>query len=195
MVLRSLGLASLVGLVAACSPRTDTQEDGGAGAPSVTTLPDGTSCAPAPADAPGAAAAWQRFLDWHAANAAVCGNTEKWPTYECWSRMADPRGVQAFTACMMADGCSSISNEDACIANPQNPAAGYQLSGAAAAWYQNVCIPKTVQCGFSDDNCAVFVPSVRPELRCAIVACVEGPCENFATCMKAVNTRFLTCSQ
>lgn len=195
MLRRSFHFAWLVGFVVACGPKDKVETDEDPGPPSTRTLPDGTSCAAAPADAPGAAAAWQRFLDWHAANAAACGNTEKWPTYECWSRMADPRGVQAFTACMMADGCSSISNEDACVANPQNPAAGYQLTGAAAAWYQNVCIPKTVQCGFSDDNCAVFVPTLRPELRCAIVDCIEGTCENFTACMKAVNARFLTCSQ
>lgn len=187
-------------LGAACGPQPDNgnaQASGGTGGTSSTRTkaPDGTSCAPAPADASGAAAAWQRFLDWHDANAVVCGNTETWPSYECWIRAADPRSVVAFTDCMMSDGCSSISNEDACVANPQNPGAGYQLNVAAQDWFQNVCIPKSVQCGFSNDNCGVFAPTLRPELRCAIVDCVEGSCANFAACMKAVNDRFLVCSK
>lgn len=203
---RVFAFALLLGLHCGCGPQSPDSGAGGAGGSTATPvggsgaasagkLPDGTSCAPAPADAPGAGAAWQRFLDWHATNAAVCGDTQQWPKYDCWVRAADPRSVQAFTSCMMADGCSSISNEDACVSNPQNPSAGYQLSGSALAWYQNVCIPKSVQCGFSNDNCGVFAPVLRPELRCAIADCIEGSCGNFNTCMKAVRERFLTCSQ
>ncbi|MGC4089272.1 MAG: hypothetical protein QM756_15575 [Polyangiaceae bacterium] len=155
--------------------------------------PDGSSCGPAPADAPGAAIAYQRFLDWYAVNAPTCGAGDVWPSYACFIRSVDPRQVAAFSECMMSDGCSSISNEDACIANPQAPAAGYQLSGAALAWYQNVCAPKSVTCGFSQDTCNVFYPTLRPEARCAVVACVEGACSDFAACMKSVNARFASC--
>jgi hypothetical protein len=169
-------------------------DSGEAGAPSVSSLPDGSSCKAAPADAPGAEAAWQRYLDWHAANAAACGNTEVLPTYDCFVRLADPRRISAFTACMMADGCNSISNEDACLANPDDPSAGFQLSGAAEDWYQNVCLPKQIQCGFSEDNCGVFSDVLRPELRCAIIACIEGPCSEFDHCMKNVRASFSVCS-
>ena len=183
-----------------CGPRPstdETQATGGAGGTSSSSakLPDGSSCAPAPEDAPGAAAAWQGFLNWHDANAAACGSTETWPSYECWTRAADPRSVPAFTACMMSNGCSSIGNSNACFANPANPAAGHQLSGAAADWYQNVCLPKSGQCGFSIDQCDIFVSTLRPELRCAIFDCIQGSCAKFTACMKAVNDRFLVCPE
>jgi len=208
-MLRRLSWFGLLGAMAfACGPyehrdeaakggtssSSSTGGAGGAGGRSTrVSLPDGTSCNPAPADAPGAATAWAQFLDWHAANAQVCGATDVWPSYQCFTRLADPRKIAAFTSCLMSDGCSSISNEDACLVNPSNPAAGLQLSGNAQLWFQNVCMPKSAQCGFSNDNCSVFSPTMRPELRCAIVDCVEGTCANFAACIQGVRDRFSIC--
>ncbi|MFZ5892277.1 MAG: hypothetical protein ACOY0T_14560 [Myxococcota bacterium] len=167
---------------------------GAGGALTITTLPDGTSCGPAPADAPGASYAWGSFLDWHDANYAVCGSNDKWFGYDCLVRIADPRRVSAFANCLMADGCSSIFNADACVANPENPALGYQLTGAANAWYQNVCVPRSVACGFSVAECNVFSPVLRPEMRCAFVECIQGPCENVTKCFQVVRSQFGTCS-
>lgn len=189
----------LLGILAlACGPQNNDPEpqeqDGDSSAMTPDKLPDGTSCKPAPGDVSGARASWQRFLDWHAANAAICGNRERWPSYECWIRAADPRTVRAFTDCMTSDGCSSISNEDACAANPENPGVGYQLSGTALAWYQNVCLPKSLECGFSNDVCGVFSPVLRPELRCATVDCLaEGSCDAVRRCLNAVRTTYAIC--
>jgi hypothetical protein len=204
MSCRALGPVCLAAWSVACGPQfpSDGGDAGGKTGSSAADdtagglkqLPDGTSCAAAPADYPGAAAAWQRFLDWHDTNALTCGNSETWPSYECFTRTADPRQVVAFTDCMMSDGCASISNEDACIASPAEPAASRQRSPQAEAWYQNVCLPKSSQCEFSNDNCDVFSPTLRPEVRCALVDCIEGPCEKVSACLQGLRTRFNICA-
>jgi hypothetical protein len=57
-----------------------------------------------------------------------------------------------------------------------------------------VCLPKSTQCDFSDDECNVFSPTVRPELRCAIVECVEGLCADVKACIQDLRVRFNFCS-
>lgn len=173
-------LAALV--VSACSDPDDPE----------TAQPGGSSCVSAPAP-PEAAPAWQKFLEWHAANAEACSDDYQWPSYECFTRRVDPSGLAAFTACMMSDGCNSISNEDACSANPEHPDLDPVLDPATRDWYEQVCLPKSEQCGYPDDVCSALLPIVRPEWRCAVVACINGDCGAIPACLEAVKARFPEC--
>ncbi len=160
-------------------------------------LPDGTNCTPAPADVEGAEADWNEFLEWQASNAEACGVSDTWPSYECASMIYDPRRMPDFTACLMADGCNTISAEDSCLLDPPSTSDD-TVAGALAGlqpWLDDVCFPKSEECGFSDDHCGIVAMQVvRPEVRCAMVECIGRPCVEFDACLASFMAPFAPCS-
>ncbi len=166
------------------------------GAANGQTLPDGTSCAPAPAELEGAEATWNVFLDWHDDHAEACDITETWPSYECINKLYDPRRLADFTACLMADGCSTISAEDSCLIDPPSisDADVERALSPFQPWLDDVCFPKSDECGFSDDHCGLIAMQVaRPEFRCAMLECLEGPCTAFDACLAALEVAMAPC--
>ncbi len=132
-------------------------------------------------------------LDRHAANAEACGDDYQWPSYECITRRVLPQSLPAFAACLMSDGCNSISNEDACAANPEHPDEEPVLDAATLDWYEQVCLPKSDECNYPDDICSALLPVVRPEWRCAVVDCINGSCDAIPACLDAARARFPDC--
>jgi len=160
-------------------------------------LPSGEGCEPAPSDLEGAREAWGAFLLWHEVNAVTCGVSDTWPAYDCAILAYDPRYIAEFAECLMADGCATISAEDRCLVDPSTRSREELQAGLVEelAWLEVNCFPKAEECGVSDDLCGALITTVvRPELRCALRSCLEGPCGEIETCADGVTAEFAACN-
>ncbi len=198
MLIRGAGTL-LLGLTLALGCKEDASAEGTDQPPvEGESLPDGDGCEPAPSDAEGAREAWEAFLVWHANNAEACGVSDTWPSYDCAIVAYDPRRIAEFSACLMADGCNTISAEDRCLVDPSTRSSE-ELEASLVdelAWLEENCFPKAEECGVSDDLCGALITAVvRPELRCALRTCLAGPCDEIEACADGLFSEFAACSQ
>lgn len=188
----SAGVTTTIGGVGTSSMATAGTDVGGQA--TTATLPDGSSCSAAPADAPGAREAWESFLTWQSATAPDCGVSDPWDSYDCTALTLDPRRIVDFTQCMMSDGCNTVSEEDGCFIDPPGIPEKKLPGNPYVPWLDGVCIPKSEECNFVDDYCVLVARTVyRPELRCELRDCLEKPCGELDACLDRFRAHFADC--